>query len=167
MNKYIKKEDVRYLYLSGLILKNSLLYNRAKGTFEKGDAHCMFEYGKMLLRGKGFEKNAEKAMEYFELAKSKGIDEVDAYLSKRKLRSEEREAKSKFYEATEPKEDEEDTEKIYNYAIKLYYGYEDKPSPIQYKKEAFKFFKIAADRGHVESIGKCFLKKFVFLINTF
>ena len=55
-----------------------------------------------------------------------------------------------YYKATAPK-DYNDIEKVYNFAMKEYNGY----NTTRDKYNSFKNFRIAAEKGHIDSMAKC------------
>lgn len=77
LKKYLKQNNASIFLLYGKIKKMSKKYTSALKYFEKaskgGNAQGMYEFGKMLLKGKGTNKNEKKAKKYFEMAKKNGF----------------------------------------------------------------------------------------------
>ncbi|KAK8895215.1 hypothetical protein M9Y10_023657 [Tritrichomonas musculus] len=88
--KYLKpllseKDDSIYL-LYGYAMIKKPNYKVARKCFllaiEKGNAEAMYQYGKMLYKGEGIDRDEKVAIEYFEKAKLKGYQKVDTFLDK-------------------------------------------------------------------------------------
>lgn len=88
--KYLKpllseKDDSIYL-LYGYAMIKKPNYKVARKCFllaiEKGNAESMYQYGKMLYKGEGIDRDEKAAIEYFEKAKLKGYQKFDTFLDK-------------------------------------------------------------------------------------
>lgn len=84
LKKSFKLNDSRLYLLYGKILMKENNPSKAKKYFNKaskgGNAEAQYEYGNLVLRGKGVKHNTKKAANYFELSKMNGINKSELFL---------------------------------------------------------------------------------------
>ncbi|KAK8892762.1 hypothetical protein M9Y10_030003 [Tritrichomonas musculus] len=77
LKKYSSDSNSTVILLYGMIKKKSKDYQKAhyyiKESAKLGNSEAMFEYGKLLYRGKGCDQDIKEAMKHFELAKKMDV----------------------------------------------------------------------------------------------
>lgn len=72
IHDHTKQNDELFLLLNGKIMKKEDKYEDALNFFQKaselGNREALYEYGKMLLKGKGIKSNKEEAIKFFKMA---------------------------------------------------------------------------------------------------
>lgn len=80
-------EDPKIIFLQAMIERENGNYQKSIELLQKsikgGNAEEMFEYGKMLYKGIGLEKNQEEAKKYFTLSGKNGCNKYQKFLKKK------------------------------------------------------------------------------------
>lgn len=83
IEKHFKNEKSIYLLYCGKIKKKENNFNEEKSFFEQsmneGNADAMYEYGKLLFKGKGIDMNKEEAIKYYQKVADKSLPAMFKY----------------------------------------------------------------------------------------
>lgn len=153
LSPYLDSENPEVYHYYGLVNKKEKNYNESVKYFEKaargGYPKSMYEYGKMLYRGNGCEKNVEEAKKFFTMAKNNNFNKGDTFLFRQKSNVPVSKVGEEFNHYKNLA-DNGDTESMVICGEMLYEG----KGTMMNKKEACEYFKKAAENGNVKGMAK-------------
>lgn len=95
----LKSHDGIVYLLYGRVMRKLERFDEARKYFRKGSDNgsneAMYEYGKMMYRGEGCEKNEEEAKKFFTLAQKNGYYKAYEFIDKQKKEEERRRRRNK------------------------------------------------------------------------
>lgn len=151
LKKHLRSNNPDILLLYGKIMKKEKKYSKAMKYFDiaskSGCVETMYEYGKLLYKGRGCSKNEKEARKYFQMALKNEFTKCEKYLPNNLKQT------SVPNNATTQNDIrntiiKKDSNSINDYALKL----RDGNGVTVNKTDAAYYFKIAADKGNVDAM---------------